>query len=266
MKEDLVRKIAEFVLKLNYELPRSVKNEINRAYKQEKGKGKVALKIIRENFRLSKKYKTPLCQDTGIPIFFVELTDNSKINRIKREIEKGTELSYKNLRQSMVKEPFLRKPTKMSPFIFFEYGKKDKIKCLIKGGGCENVSKLFHFKPTESKEKIINEISAHIIENCVNSCPPLFIGIGMGGDTLSATYFSYKALLRKNKKNKNKFYADIENKIKEKVNASGLGPQGWGGKNMVLQVRIEGTKTHIASFTVSVVPMCHSFRKGELLL
>ena len=256
-----IKNFSEFLLKLNYKLPKRVENKILKAYKNEKGRAKFALKIIIENFKLSKKFKTPLCQDTGIPVIFVE-SKNSNFEKIKAKILKATKIAYKNLRKSTVLDPLKRKVSLTKPFIYLVGGKRNRITVFIKGGGCENVSGIFHFPPQINKKEFIEKLSDFIINNGINSCPPLFVGIGIGEDTLGSVLLSYKALLR-NEKNRDPFYRKLEEEIKRRVNSLGSGIQGWGGKNMVLDVKIEKGPSHIASLTVSVMISCHSFRYGE---
>jgi fumarate hydratase subunit alpha len=268
--EKIIEKIAEKIIEINYQLPEEVEKKIEEAYYKEREKySKKYLKIILENIKFAKKNKIPICQDTGLPIVFAEIGIDVKIELgkyknleeiINKGIEKGSKKGY--LRNSVV-SPINRINTKTNtPAVihyFLSEGEKFKITIISKGFGSENVSRIKMLNPSEGKEGI----EEFIIETVKNAgslpCPPVFVGIGIGGSFEKSAILSKYALT---KIGKNTDYREWENKIIKKINDLKIGPGGFGGDITVLDLKIETFPTHIAGLPVSVNICCWAHKMG----
>ncbi|HLD28787.1 MAG TPA: fumarate hydratase [bacterium] len=261
----LEKEIYEKILELSRRLPAAVKKRLENAGRTETGRARKALEIVRENWKTAEKYGMPLCQDTGIPLFFVTCGRKHEPEKIKDAIVNAAAAAYRKLRESEVSDPVRRTPSVTKPFIFWEYGRKTKIEILLKGGGCENLSALFHFNPVSGRKEIEEALLGFLKKRAINACPPLFIGIGIGGEMLTASRLAYRALLRlPEKRNSGRFYSSWEKRLEKRINLLGIGPQGWGGKTTVLGAGIEHAPSHIANLSLALVVNCHSFRKGSV--
>ena len=188
-------------------------------------------------------------------------------------IDKGVRKGFADgcLRKSIVNDPFNRintlDNTPSALYIDIVDGSQLKINLMLKGFGSENMGFVKMFSPSEDVNEIINYLSDKIISNAVNACPPIFVGIGIGGTMEMAALLSKKVLFRPiNQKNKDSFYSAMEQKIKENVNNSNIGPSGYGGKTTVISVAIEKYPTHIAGLPVAVTIQCHALRHKEIII
>jgi len=278
MREVNAKKITEAIKKLcleaNYDLSEDVLEALNKALKQEESEiGRNILREIMKNAEIAKKKKLPLCQDTGLAIVFVEIGSEVRIigGNLQEAVNEGISQGYKNLRKSVVSDPLKRVNTQdNTPAIIHTEivpGEKIKIGLLPKGGGAENASELKMFLPTASKEEIMDFVVDLINRKGVNACPPLIVGVGMGGSFDSVGYLAKKALIRPMGKHHSRAeIADLEREMLKRINATGLGPMGLGGKITALAVHIEVAPCHIASLPVAVNLECHSHRYKETVL
>ncbi len=275
MPEIAASKIIETVCDLcrqaNYELGDDVVDALNHALKIEESEiGRNILRELIKNAEIAKKEKLPICQDTGLVVVFIELGQEARITGglLDEAVNEGVSRAYRDLRKSVVSDPFIRENTNDNTpaIIHVEIVPGDRIKIgvLPKGGGAENASSQKMFLPTASKEEIIN-----YVVNCVETagpkaCPPLIIGIGIGGNFDYSAYLAKKALTRRVKQNhSNHDIAQLEKQMLEEVNKTGVGPMGLGGRVTALAVHIETHPCHIASLPVAVNMECHAHRYKE---
>jgi fumarate hydratase subunit alpha len=273
--EILVNAVKSLCAEANFELPKDILKSIKQNSVLETGIAKDILKEIVENAVIAKKEKIPLCQDTGTANFFVKLGRNINIEdgNIYDAINKGVSLGYINnyLRKSIVSDPIERRNTQDNTpaNIYLDIIDGDKIEIIFlpKGGGSENASTLKMLVPSVGwagiKEFILNAVS----DKGRNACPPLVIGVGIGGDFASVCLLAKKALLREiGSKNKNNFYCDKEQELLNDINKLNIGPMGLGGKTTALAAFIETKPTHIASLSVAVNIQCHSCRRKAVII
>ena len=280
MKEINVSKITEVVKNMcidaNYYLTHDVKEKIESAYKQEKWPmAKEILEKILTNIDIAKKEEMPICQDTGMACVFIEIGQDVHIigGNLKDAINEGIRQGYNEgfLRKSVVKDPLDRINTmdNTPAIIYYDIveGDKLKIKVAPKGFGSENMSQLKMLKPADGLEGIKDFVLKVVKEAGPNPCPPIVVGIGIGGTFDKAANLAKKALVRPlNEKNNNEFYANLEKELLKDVNELGIGPQGFGGKTTALAVNIETYPTHIAGLPVAVNINCHVTRHAEIEL
>lgn len=280
MKEINVSKITEVVKNMcidaNYYLTHDVKEKIESAYKQEKWPmAKEILEKILTNIDIAKKEEMPICQDTGMACVFIEIGQDVHIigGNLKDAINEGIRQGYNEgfLRKSVVKDPLDRINTmdNTPAIIYYDIveGDKLKIKVAPKGFGSENMSQLKMLKPADGLEGVKDFVLKVVKEAGPNPCPPIVVGIGIGGTFDKAANLAKKALVRPlNEKNNNEFYANLEKELLKEVNELGIGPQGFGGKTTALAVNIETYPTHIAGLPVAVNINCHVTRHAEIEL
>ena len=280
MKEINVSKITEVVKNMcidaNYYLTHDVKEKIESAYKQENWPmAKEILEKILTNIDSAKKEEMPICQDTGMACVFVEIGQDVHIigGNLKDAINEGIRQGYNEgfLRKSVVKDPLDRINTmdNTPAIIYYDIveGDKLKIKVAPKGFGSENMSQLKMLKPADGLEGVKDFVLKVVKEAGPNPCPPIVVGVGIGGTFDKAANLAKKALVRPlNEKNNNEFYANLEKELLKEVNELGIGPQGFGGKTTALAVNIETYPTHIAGLPVAVNINCHVTRHAEIEL
>lgn len=234
-----------------------------------------SIKLLLKNAEIAANKNLPLCQDTGIVEFFVELGSEVVISEniesvLNRVVSEVYEQNY--FRYSLVSDPLFERKNTFSNtpcVVNIEHvpGKELKIAFLIKGGGSENLTTLKMFEPSVSQEDIIEFVVEHISNHGAKACPPLQIGIGIGGTAEKALTLSKKALLRSfNERNENTLYKDLEIQLLEKLNKLKIGFQGLGIGPSVLSVNIEYFPTHIATLPVALSVNCYLCRKGVIKL
>lgn len=274
--DTIIETVKNLCMEANYYLVEDVLDNLQQALSNENSKtGQEILSQIIENAKIAKKEKIPICQDTGLTVIFIELgqkieiTGKNLIDAINEGVRQGYEQGY--LRKSIVKDPLKRNNsgdntpsiihTKIVP------GNKLKIIVVPKGGGSENMSKLKMLTPSAGKEGIEEFVLDCIKQAGGSPCPPIIIGIGIGGNFEHSAFLAKKALLRKiGTKNKDSFYARMEADLLTKINNLGIGPMGLGGKTTALDVFIETHPCHIASLPVAVNIQCHAARHKEKIL
>ncbi|WBW98037.1 fumarate hydratase [Oceanirhabdus sp. W0125-5] len=280
MREINVKEITSAVKKLcidaNYYLSSDVREKLNSARQEEEWEiAKGILDNIIENAEIAKNEKMPMCQDTGMACIFVEIGQDVHVTGglLEEAINKGVAEGYSEgyLRKSVVKDPLDRVNTgdNTPAVIYYDIVQGDKIKITVapKGFGSENMSQIKMLKPADGLEGVKEFILKVVKEAGPNPCPPIVVGVGIGGTFDRAAMLAKKALLRPlNSTNKNEFYANLEEELVEAINKMGIGPQGFGGKTTSLGVNIETYPTHIAGLPVAVNINCHATRHAEIEL
>ncbi|MBN2189360.1 MAG: fumarate hydratase [Chitinispirillaceae bacterium] len=274
-------KIVEAVKNLCVEaasiLPVDTVAALKRALKAEESqRGKEMLRQCIENAKLAACGNDPICQDTGVAVYFVEFGAEAAVSggSIIDAINEGTRLGYREgyLRKSIVADPlFDRKNTgDNTPAVtHIEIVKGDAItiSLLPKGAGSENCSALAMLKPADGPAAVVNFVVDTVVRSGGNSCPPVIVGVGIGGTADKAILLAKKALLRPvGKGHADERYAELERRALEEINASGVGPQGLGGTITALAVHIEAYPCHMASLPVAVNLNCHAARKAAIRL
>lgn len=228
-----------------------------------------------ENAKIAANKSVPICQDTGMAVFFVKIGKFVFVegDNLDVAIEKGVSKGYKDgfLRKSIVSDPFIRENTgdNTPPVIHYSFNDSDKIEItfLPKGFGSENKSALKMLNPSDEKKGVIDFVLKTVEKAGANPCPPIILGIGIGGNFEKCAQLSKFALARSiDIPNPNPFYADLEKEILDKVNGLGIGPQGYGGETTALGVNIEVFPTHIAGLPVAVNISCHATRHQTVII
>jgi fumarate hydratase subunit alpha len=280
LKEIEAKKITEIVkllcIEANYELPQDIFESLKERIKEEISPlGREILKDIIANAEIARTQRMPICQDTGIVVVFVEIGQEVHIvnGSLEEAINEGVRLGYQEeyLRRSVVKSPILRINTGDNTPAIIHYhiceGNRFSITVMPKGAGSENMSALKMLKPSDGVEGIKNFVIETVEKAGPNACPPLIVGIGIGGDFELAPYLAKKALLRGvGKRNTDKVLAQLEEELLQEINMLGIGPQGLGGSTTALDVHIETYPTHIASLPVAVNLGCHVTRHATFVL
>ncbi len=272
----ITEEIKRMVIEANYYLPKDVMQALKDA--REKDDWKLSQDIldkIIENAKIADSERVPMCQDTGMVVVFVKVGQEVKIENgfIEDAINEGVRLGYEEgfLRKSVVGDPLNRVNTKDNTpaVINYEIVPGDKLNLMVaaKGFGSENMSRLKMLKPSDGIEGVKEFILETVELAGPNPCPPIVVGVGLGGTFEKVTLLAKKALMRDlDKNNQDSFYADLEKEMLEKINALGIGPQGFGGKTTALKVNIEYFPTHIAGLPVAVNINCHATRHKEITL
>ncbi len=280
MRDIEAKKISDTVKDLaiaaNYELSDDVSSALKKALKNERSKsGKEILGQLIENAQIAEKERYPICQDTGLAIVFIELGQEVHISggSLTNAINEGVARGYKEgyLRRSVVENALDRKNTgDNTPAVIHTEvvpGDKLKITFMAKGGGCENVSRYQMFKPTASNAEIEDFVIETVEKAGPNPCPPIIVGVGIGGNMEGSVLLAKKALLREvGKPNPDKKTAQMENELLSKINRLNIGPSGLGGSVTALSVQIETGPSHIASLPVTVNIDCHAHRVKEAVI
>jgi len=269
--------VERLCMESNYFLPRDVKKALEDAVlKEESPVGRDTLLDILKNAEIAERNQVPICQDTGLTVVFVELGQDLRLvgGDFNEAINEGVRRGYKNgyLRKSAVDDPFLvRKNTgdNTPAIIHTTIVKGDKLKIIIapKGGGSENMSALRMLTPSEGIKGIKKFVVDTVDKAGSNPCPPVIVGVGIGGTIEMTALIAKKALLRTvGEHNPNPEVAKLENELLEEINNLGIGPQGFGGRITALAVNIETFPAHLASMPVAVNIQCHAARHKEAVL
>ncbi len=275
--EEITSLIKQLVIKANKILPNDLIDCIKDCEKSEcNSTAKSILSDLSENINAAKELDIPICQDTGMAIIFAEVGQDCHIvgDDFETAVNKGVSEGYVDglLRKSVVADPFKNRvnTNDNTPAIIHTRlvsGDKIKIMTAPKGFGSENMSAIKMFTPSAKREDIIDFVVNTVKNAGSNPCPPVVIGVGIGGDFEYSAILAKKALCRNvSKKNDDEFYRQMESEILEKINALDIGPQGFGGKTTALSVNIETYPTHIAGLPVAVNVGCHVTRhaSGEI--
>ena len=268
--------VAQLCQETNFVLGEDVLAALKQAQKTEPSPlGKEVLSQLIENARIAKEERMPLCQDCGVAVVFLEIGQEVHINGdLKAAIEEGVRWGYTQgyLRKSIVNKPFsarINTKDNTPPVVHTEIVPGDRLKITVmpKGAGAENMSRLAMLKPSDGKQGIIDLVVRTVDEAGGNACPPLIIGLGIGGTSEKAMLLAKKALLRKvGEPNPDPEVAELERETLARVNALGIGPMGFGGRTTALAMHAEVMPSHIASLPVAVNLQCHSARHKEAIL
>jgi len=268
--DKIIEAVARLCQKINYSLNQDIKDALQRGMIAEKSDlGKKVFKQLLENALIAEKEQIPLCQDTGMVTVFVEYGQEVSLKgmSLSEAINLGVARGYREgyLRKSVVVDPFNRLNTgDNTPAIIHTEivpGRNIRITVAAKGGGSENMSALSMLPPSAGYEGVVDFVVDTVDRAGPNPCPPLIIGVGIGGNFELAPLLAKKALLRPvSKKNEVSLLADMEEIIRQKINRLGIGPQGFGGTVTALKVSIETYPCHIASLPVAVNIDCHCHR------
>ncbi|HEX7402195.1 MAG TPA: fumarate hydratase [candidate division Zixibacteria bacterium] len=274
--QDITKAVKGLCIDANYNLGEDVQEVLRKAFqKEESPVGKATLQQIIDNFEIAKQGEFPICQDTGFSVFFVDLGDQIciKDGNLFDAINEGVRQGYKDgyLRKSILADPIERKNTgdNTPSVIHLNVVKGDKLKIIIapKGGGSENMSEVRMMKPSDGVEGVKQFVVDMVKRSGSNPCPPIVVGVGIGGTFEKCAEMAKRALLRTiGSKHPNPFYAQLEAELLEKVNKLGIGPQGFGGTQTALAVFVETYPCHIASFPAAVNINCHAARHKEVVL
>ena len=268
--------IVQLIKKAETELPEDVVKSLEKAYKIEEGVAKTQIDAILKNIELAKKSGRPMCQDTGIQTFFVEVGIKfPEISKLKTIIENGVKKATKEipLRPNTM-NPLTNVNHKDNtglhvPYITWEFVEGDKvtITAFPKGGGSENMSKLGMLKPGVGIEGVKDFVVEEMVKAAGQPCPPTVVGVGIGGGADLSLKLGKKSLLRPvGVRNKDKEIARIEEELIKRINDSGIGPMGLGGKTTVLDVHVEIAHRHPASLPVGIAVQCWADRRAKMII
>jgi fumarate hydratase subunit alpha len=274
--EEVQNSVEKLFVAANFELPEDVVATIKKAILMETSPtAREILTQILKNAEIARDEKLPLCQDCGVALVFLEIGQDILFTGgdLRDAINEGVRRAYKNnyLRFSIAGDPFDRKNTKDNTpaIIHYEFIPGDTLKIIVmpKGGGCENMSRIRMFPPQTGIYGVKKFILESVKQSGANPCPPVILGIGIGGTCDYAAYLAKKALLRKiGTPNPAASLDSLEHELLDEINALGIGAQGMGGTVTALAVHILKTPCHIASLPVALNFECHSHRYKEVVL
>ncbi len=273
--EEITAAVKNLCIDANYYLPKDVKNAIEKSKAEEPWQpAREALELLCKNFTIADEERLPICQDTGLACVFLEIGQEVHIvGDINQAINEGVRLGYAEgyLRKSCVGDPIRRINTKDNTpaMIYYDLIPGDSVKITVapKGFGSENMSRIKMLKPSDGIEGVKEFVVETVEMAGPNPCPPIVVGVGIGGTFDKAALLAKKALLRPlNQPNSDEFYSDLEKELLNKINAIGIGPQGFGGKTTALGVNVEVMATHIAGLPCAVNINCHVTRHKSVTL
>lgn len=265
--EEIVNTVRDMCIEANCVLPADIRKSVGDACENEKSPvGKGILEKILENADIAEKKQMAICQDTGMAVFFIEIGCDVHVDgNITEAVNEGVRLGYAegNLRKSIVSDPIERKNTgdNTPAVIHYEFVPGDQISVTLapKGFGSENMSALKMFSPSDGIEAIKDFVVETVSNAGGNPCPPITVGVGIGGDFELCAILAKKALAEA-ENNENPFYASVEKELLSRINALGIGPQGFGGTQTALNVFVKTAPTHIAGLPAAVNISCHVTR------
>lgn len=267
--------VKRLCIEANCHLGDDLKERITKMRNEESWQGaRDILDRIIENYEIADKRSQPICQDTGMACVFLRVGQEVHITGCLTDaVNEGVRLGYSEgfLRKSVVKDPLRRINTgdNTPAMIYYDIVPGDRVEITVapKGFGSENMSKTAMLRPSDGVEGVVDFICNTVLEAGPNPCPPVVVGVGIGGTFDKAAYLAKSALLRPvDERNPDPYYAELEELLLEKINSLGIGPQGFGGRTTALAVNIETLPTHIAGLPVAVNINCHVTRhKTEVI-
>lgn len=274
---DIADAVARLSVEANYHLGEDVVRALTRALEQEESPvGREVLQLLLENARLAAEGVAPLCQDCGVAVVFVDLGQDVHIvgGDLHAAIEEGVRRGYKEgyLRKSMVRQPFSARVNtgdNTPPVVYVDVVPGDRVRLTVapKGAGSENMSALAMLKPADGRAGVVDFVVRTVDRAGANPCPPIVVGVGVGGTAERALLLAKRALLRElGTPHPDPEVADLEREILARVNDLGIGPQGLGGRITALAVHVEVMPCHMGSLPVGVNIQCHSARHKEVIL
>lgn len=269
--------VARLCMEANYDLGEDVEAALRAALEREESEvGQGILRQILENAAIARREKVPICQDCGLAIVFLELGQEVHIvgGDLYEAVNEGVRRGYREgyLRMSVVRQPFSarRNTGDNTPAVIHTRivpGEHLRITVAPKGGGSENMSRLAMLTPAAGRQGIVNFVLKTVDEAGANPCPPIIVGVGIGGSFERVAYLAKYALLRPlGTSNPDPELAELERELLERVNRLGIGPQGFGGRVTALAVHVEAEPCHIASLPAAVNLQCHAARHKEAVL
>ena len=274
--DEITKNIKEMCIEANYILSDDVKNKIiNSAAVENSEIGKKILSQLEENMEIAEREQIPICQDTGMAVVFIKIgqevhiTGGSLEDAINLGVREGYTEGY--LRKSVVKDPLIRENTKDNTpaIIHYEIIPGDKVEITVapKGFGSENMSRVCMLKPADGIEGVKNAVIETVKLAGPNACPPVVVGVGIGGTFEKCALLAKKALTRDiNSESSIEYVAELENELLDEINNLNIGPGGLGGKITALGVNIETYPTHIAGLPVAINMCCHVNRHKKRIL
>lgn len=273
---EITKAVSRLCIDANHCLAPDMENVLKSAVsKEESDLGKKIFMQLQENLEIAKKDMIPICQDTGMAVFFVKVGQDvhfvggNLTDAINEGVKKGYSEGY--LRKSVVSDPLIRKNTNDNTPAIIHYdivsGDSVTITCAPKGFGSENMSRVFMLKPADGEEGVKNAIIQAVKDAGPNACPPMVIGVGIGGTFEKCAELAKEALTRDLTIRSDKPHiAKIEEEVLERINKTGIGPAGLGGRITALAVNINTYATHIAGLPVAVNICCHVNRHATVTL
>lgn len=265
--EEIIKNIREMCIEANYDLSGDMKNALKKAGEEEKSElGQKILDQLQENLEIADREMIPICQDTGMAVVFLEVGQDVHFEgmAIEDAVNEGVSQGYTDgfLRKSVVKDPLIRENTKDNTPAVIHYsivpGDQVKITFAPKGFGSENMSRVFMLKPADGIEGVKKAILTAVNDAGPNACPPMVVGVGVGGTFEKCALLAKKALTRPvDTHSEIPYVADLEKEMLEKINQLGIGPGGLGGTTTALAVNINTYPTHIAGLPVAINICCH---------
>ena len=274
--EDIVKNIKEMCIEANHYLSKDMDKALKDATASEKSElGKKILNQLQENLKIADEEMIPICQDTGMAVIFLEVGQDVHFEgmAIEDAVNEGVRQGYTEgyLRKSVVKDPIIRENTKDNTPAIIHYsiveGNDVEITVAPKGFGSENMSRIFMLKPADGIDGVKNAILTAVKEAGPNACPPMVVGVGIGGTFEKCALLAKEALTRNiNERSKIPYVKELEEEMLEKINCLGIGPGGLGGSITAFAVNIETYPTHIAGLPVAVNICCHVNRHSHRVI
>ena len=267
--EKITEAVARLCIEANCHLSQDIQARLNSMYDQETWpQAKEILERIIDNYQIADRENVPVCQDTGMACVFLKIGQDVHVDGdITEAVNEGVRRGYGEgyLRKSVVRDPLDRVNTgdNTPAMLYMELVHGDKIEITVapKGFGSENMSQIKMLRPSDGVQGVKDFVLKVVEDAGPNPCPPIVVGVGIGGTFDKAAYMAKKALLRNvDEPNEKPFYAQLEQELLESINALGIGPQGFGGRTTALAVNIETCPTHIAGLPVAVNINCHVTR------
>ena len=271
--DEIIRNIKEMCVEANHNLTIDMDDAVRAAVKNEKNPlGKQIMQQLEANLDIAKEEQIPICQDTGMAIIFFKVGQDVHIeggnitDAINEGVRQGYEKGY--LRKSVVRDPLIRENTNDNTpaIIHYEIIPGDKIEITVapKGFGSENMSKVFMLKPADGEEGVKNAVISAVKEAGPNACPPMVVGVGIGGDFEKSAILAKTALTRDiNSSHPEEHIARLEKELLQEINQLGIGPAGLGGSTTALAINIETYATHIAGMPLAINMCCHVNRHSK---
>lgn len=266
--------VAELLREAVSQLPRDYLTALQVAASREESElGRRALRMLLENAQLAQGAGVPTCQDTGIPVLFVEVGQDVHLTggSVGEALEQAVRQAYRDFRKSVVRDPLLRENTgdNTPPVVHYEIvpGDRIRVSVLVKGFGAEMTSAVRMLPPAAGEDGVRRFVVEVVRQAGPNACPPVIVGVGLGSTFDGVAVLAKKALLRPlGVPNPKPHLARLEHELLEQINATGVGPQGLGGRFTALAVHVESSPTHIAALPVAVNLNCSAPRRGEVVL
>lgn len=274
--EEIIKNIKEMCIEANHYLSPDMQEALKASIQKEKAPlGKQILEQLQDNLNIAKEDMIPICQDTGMAVIFMEIGQDIHIEGGKLEdaINEGVRQGYEEgyLRKSVVADPLIRDNTGDNTPAVIHYdivvGEQIKITIAPKGFGSENMSRVFMLKPADGIEGVKQAVLTAVKDAGPNACPPMVIGVGMGGTFEKCALMAKKALTRNiNERSQIPYIKEIEEELLQTINQTGIGPGGLGGTTTALAVNIDSYPTHIAGLPVAINICCHVNRHVSRML